>query len=1315
MSEWYESAPLLTDQPSQQTNWWESAPEYEEPDLSDIFTGEYKSPDAGGELDATEVAEYMRTSGWNIPFLTELEKEVSAGLSMGMNEISSTFARSIGLKQEAEKKLRRADVHSQAVEQLHADSDISPLIRRGVRGTVRSLTHAVPAAVGGLPGIIGMSATVRTNRALKEADDAGLTGAKRLIYAGGAGAIEGTVTAIFSKLGMGGVESQLLAKNVTNAGLKEGFKQIGKSVLHEVPEEVIIETMDASLQSISGVDPTAATPENLVENLKQTVVTTLMTVGTVGGAQIASQAIDTQEPVADYSLQPGEVMAPESQIPPEAAGEPPVVFSETADPQLLSEREAQLAKMEAEGFVPELDPKMMTQAIDESYGRRLAEWETMQPVRDIKKKHFNIIQTLRNKDPDAVKRFDELASEWISDNPGFAQDAGELAELLKAGPDLKPNRNDPDILREASEIAEENLTAFSPEMFDDAIFFTPPGGFKGDLGKLAQSAKSTARKLLTTRGHLPEQVFSEKVRKEGRVASQLKQIEFTLADFDRTARQVYGGFRRMGPEKIKQLDSVLKGAAEESTIPAPMRPIIRKMRTEIDALSRKLIDTGVIEGNLAGVIEENIGVYANRSYKVFDDPKWAENVPETVRNKAKAFIRQEYPELSEDEVHGKIESLLYEGKAAESPIALIKSGKLGSKDLSILTKRKTIPPEIRALWGEHDDPRVNYGNSVSKMARLISNHQFLSQVKADGVGQFLYKKPVVNEQGEFKTRIAADASQVMFPLNGLYTTPEIKQAFEDALEPKVHGDLFRRYMLVNSTVKLSKTVLSVMTHIRNLFGNTGFAVANGHWRVGKAQGAFKATMTGLAKLNDAEYRSYFRHLQELGVVEEGARAGELRDVVRDASRADLDGYAEKSILRRAGKLAVGVYQAEDNVWKVYAFENEKARYSKAFPEKSEQEIEQIAATNVRNTYPTYSMIPEGVKKIRRFPMIGTFVSFPSEVMRTGYHTIKLAKTELQDPKTRSIGAQRLAGISVAATATAAIATASRFLMGVTGDDDEDLREFVAPWNENSQLVHLGKTPDGKYRYIDLSYTDPYEYLKKPVTAMMRGDDWEESLWEATVQAAEPFVGEEILAEKLLDISRNKKANGGTVFNEQDDVLKRRMDQLAHIYGALEPGTLSSARRIASGISGTVNAYGGSYNPKLEATAVFTGQRIIEIDISQALMFKAREFSREFSEANRIFGKVVHSKGDVTEQEIREAYQSSDKSRRKLFENIHKKTQAAIRLGLTGRQVLGALRTAHISSGVAKRIIGGQYQSYVPQSVPTKRRNLTASLARESSK
>ena len=154
-------------------------------------------------------------------------------------------------------------------------------------------------------------------------------------------------------------------------------------------------------------------------------------------------------------------------------------------------------------------------------------------------------------------------------------------------------------------------------------------------------------------------------------------------------------------------------------------------------------------------------------------------------------------------------------------------------------------------------------------------------------------------------------------------------------------------------------------------------------------------------------RGYIEKMLRLGVIHESVRANELRNVLEEAMRSGLEGMEDnrvKQVLKGGARKLTEVYQAEDDVWKVYAFENEKTRFEKALPELSQQEIEERAAKTVRMTYPTYSLVPEAVKKMRRFPLAGTFVSFPAEVVRVTGNTMQLIQQELRssNPESRQV-------------------------------------------------------------------------------------------------------------------------------------------------------------------------------------------------------------------------------------------------------------------------------------------------------------------------
>jgi hypothetical protein len=76
----------------------------------------------------------------------------------------------------------------------------------------------------------------------------------------------------------------------------------------------------------------------------------------------------------------------------------------------------------------------------------------------------------------------------------------------------------------------------------------------------------------------------------------------------------------------------------------------------------------------------------------------------------------------------------------------------------------------------------------------------------------------------------------------------------------------------------------------------------------------------------------------------------------------------------------------------------------------DEAIKQASAWYVRNTMPTYSMVPDTIKMIRVLP-IGNFVSFPAEMTRTSYLSMRTSLREIatDDPVLREMGYRGLMG------------------------------------------------------------------------------------------------------------------------------------------------------------------------------------------------------------------------------------------------------------------------------------------------------------------
>lgn len=822
--------------------------------------------------------------------------------------------------------------------------------------------------------------------------------------------------------------------------------------------------------------------------------------------------------------------------------------------------------------------------------------------------------------------------------------------------------------------------------------------------KALAAGGAALQKFLTSRGNLPQTIYDLRVKRDNQVSRIQREVGFAAKDFGRAVKREYGG-RDLTERELIAYNGALAGQVPMESLPVRMRAPVARMRILIDTMSRRLIDSGAVQGQLAILIDKNMGIYINRSFKVFTDPKWAANVPKDIRNKAAALIRQEYPKLTDNEVNGYIDNLLYEGKAAQTPMALLAKASLGAKDLGILTRRKQIPREILALFGEHKNPLLNFANSMTKIGNLIANHQFLMEARKVGLdGGFFSKVKVTDSRGALIAPIAAKKNETLAPLNGLYTTPEILEAFQ--AESK-HNDYPRwlRYLLIaNSGVKASKTVFSLMTQVRNITGNVGFAVMNGHWRAGKMGSVTQMTLYDLFKVDNEKARAYILRAVELGLIGEDVHAGELRSFLKEATSQDLDMFIYDLDARRAHKVKAGIrkiarftgnlYQAGDAVWKLYAWENEKARYSKAFPEMSVAEIEELTAEIIMNTYPTYSRISEAIRHLRKFPLVGTFVSFPAEVARTTYHSMMLAKKELADPRTRGIGAQRLAGIVASLTMSSGVAASMMLLFGVSRDEDDDMREFTADYQKDSTFAHFGRLTNGNFRYVDLSYSDPHTSLLKPLAAFLNGDDPLDMMFDGVMEAAAPFVGEEILLGTLKEAWDNRKGNR-PVYNPQDSIDKRALAVSAHIWKAFEPGTVTSLKRVAKGLAGTTEASGKTYNPGVELAAMFAGVRIEELDIEQALPYRMGDLKKDLREADAIFRQVANSRGSVTESQMLNAYASTERARKRLFEAGSKTVQAAMRLGVSRSKVIATMREKGMTAISVAHIINGTYAPYRP--------------------
>ena len=839
--------------------------------------------------------------------------------------------------------------------------------------------------------------------------------------------------------------------------------------------------------------------------------------------------------------------------------------------------------------------------------------------------------------------------------------------------------------------------------------------------KVKKVAGGLRRKLASAKGFLPTSVFQGIEKKSSAIESQLKQVAITNNKFDKFVSKYKGDKEAL----IKDFDAYLRG---DKTVPldAEFKAIAETMRAQIKGLAQQMIDAGLVEGAALESVVNNMESYLTRSYEIFDNKDWSKKLKQEDLDRAKGYLRTTLLDIAvknaketgldvgtqlELEVEKEINKIL----SKEEQSSFVSSGKEGSKDLSILKKKEDIPMEIRALMGEYTDPIQNYSRTISKMAALVENAKFLNTIKESGMGTFFFEENDPYRPKEYNVKIAGDTSKTYDPLNGLYTTKEIAEQLSNsdwlsAFSKNLNQNPFyKAYMKTLATVKWLKTIGSVATHGKNVFGNLEFMASGGYWRGWKT--AFKVIKNDIASMSNEELNKKIVEYTKLGIVNQNVEVNEIKKMfsgddfdmeferrMNDESLNPIVRIAKKA--KRLGKkyvtdLASDLYQAEDDFFKIVAFENEKIKYANAkfkkdysrLSDKEKAEVDKTAVEIVKNTLPNYSRIPKSAKFLKVIPVAGTFISFQVESLRVSYNVVfNVAAKEIQSDNkaVRAIGYQRLLSI----IATQGIKYGAMYLLAGSGSDDEDekiknTKRYLPDWSKNSDVVVVG-SGDGKVSYIDFSASDPRGLIAKSLNAYMSGENHFDSFVKGLSEVISPYTSEDILLSVITSVKSNQDPRGNEIYNPMDNDETKIQKSIEYVYEkAFEPGTMSSYRKIADSDS--------KFN---DVVGQFTGYKINEVDIDKQFYFRTKDrYTDGYLNAKRIYNSAFYKYQDkkISREELDKAYDMANDKVKVILGEIKKDYDAAMFFGTDPEKIYDSMDKAGFSKSVANQVISGDFE------------------------
>ena len=856
--------------------------------------------------------------------------------------------------------------------------------------------------------------------------------------------------------------------------------------------------------------------------------------------------------------------------------------------------------------------------------------------------------------------------------------------------------------------------------------------FSSDGGLIMPSATNADKQL---------NFFQPKINKDAYINSVLGEVR---GENRRLKKAVEKEFGKPTKQDVATMNNALNGnpdALEQLT--PEIRDIILTMRTQIDALSGYIVKKGWVTGSLKATIDENIGTYLARSYRIFDEKGYVDNIDPEIQNQAITFVEQQLikqgrsPIEAQEEAQARVAEMLQEYSKNDAR-DMFDRGKLGEKDLSLFMKRKDVAPEIRALLGEYTDPAVNYARSISRLAHFVGNHQFLTELKKVGMNEVFF------DAKDFEGRNAAGADTAITgkvagvkikegeedvsrgsysPLAGLYTTKEVADILNhydrssNLLDPSqpltwTYGFLIK----LNVFTKSMKTVASVMTHVRNLLGQPYFLLMNGHNPLAyrKARKAIAAIWADAAG-SDKAAQAYFNKMTRLGLVGEEITTAELRRVMRNfQNEFDNSDSAQELLDRGTGKLLkatkqvwsamVRTYRASDEIGKIMNFEMEKEALRPIRPDSTEAELEAEAAQRTRGGIPTYSMLPPSVQMLRMQPFVGPFMSFFYEAGRTQVMNVKYAMQEMRGDTAahKAYAMRRISGHLAATVAMGyGIQMLSKLLFGISDEEEENFREFLPEWEKDAQFI-MWRDKEGQLQYVNVSYNNPYSTTTDKMLAMafISGKPEEtvaKNIAYKTREMLDPFTSETIAAQALWNLGRNKDQYGNKIWNEQADFGDQFADAFEHGAKALTPAT------IERGWSKWRPAYLGKHLPKSarvpvlsdELLAEVTGFRIRTMDYEDAMLQGSFGAAADISEANHIFNRAAGRGGIVTDEEMLDAYEKANEARFRNFQQMAKKVRAAQLGGLKRHQIMSSMKIGKMSSADSASIINERFRPMFP--------------------
>jgi hypothetical protein len=658
---------------------------------------------------------------------------------------------------------------------------------------------------------------------------------------------------------------------------------------------------------------------------------------------------------------------------------------------------------------------------------------------------------------------------------------------------------------------------------------------------------------------------------------------------------------------------------------------------------------------------------------------------------------------------------------------------------------------FRDLFGKIEDPRYSIYNGMARLSGIARRNQLLENLAARDEIVKAAVKPGVTEAGEKGFFFTADEVKslkaeralpnqeivelddylapffkdeyAVNPLQGMYTSKAIAEglgdsskAFKYLFEPREGATgveqlgtwMYRNLILApKGAAQVAKTILSPVTHFRNLFSATGFSASNGIFFENPkvVANAFKEAFGALqVGTRSAEGNARYQKLLRLGVVNSQVELADIKNLLKDV-RFGENLNLDKPLASMGRKLfglgargakkfmkgAEDLYTAEDDLFKITNYAVERSRlknaYIKAGREFTEEFLDEEAANIVRNTVPNYAYVSDTVRALRRLPL-GTFMSFPSEILRTTTNIAQRAIKEIQDPALRAIGMKRLVGLTtVLGVAPYAFQKGFQSLYDITNEELDAMKRYLPEWSKNSTILPIRDEETNQLKYVDFSHGNAYDTAIRPITTLLNNvqegitdekvlmNGVLKGMYQAAGELASPFISEAIYTQALVDLTLRggRTREGRQIWTEtqlETEPGQVIANSIKHLAEAMMPFSYPTLTRIYQAALDKPSKRGEFFELPDEL-AGFVGFRAVKLDPIKSMGFKLADYQRGIREARRLFtggDEGLLKGGPKTPKQVLDRFIAANKAKFLVQQNLRKDLKAAQILGTNRRKL-----------------------------------------------